>query len=668
MPERCNELTQADGWRPPGFRGFRLQAKARRAIVLIATLAAASGVLLGGQTPLQQTPPTFRGSVEAVQLTVIVTDRQGNPVRGLTEDDFEILENRVARPLTTFAAVDIPIEQGRQPAPAPVASDVLTNDQPQGRLYVIALDVMLPQNALRTRAFLRQFVEKHFGPNDTAAVFAMARGLRDSGQEFTSNPALLLQAIDKFGGSIADEWSAREREKNFIGDFKSLMQYMASLRGGRKALILFSENVPVDAYAVVQARPSQLSGLFSDFDTDFVDALSLATRNSIAIYPIDPRGLTTDLTVAESFNPTDLNTRADLGSLAAVSGGFALTGSNNYTMAFERLVRENSSYYLLGFNSGVEQRDGRFVGVEVRMRRPDLIARSVQGYVSPRGRPREERRPSTVLAATWDAVSSGITTSGLPMRVFAAPFKSGGKDATVAITVEVAGSRLNLVQKDGAYRGVFEVIFAVTDARKKRWPIWRHRAELALKPETYERVSRGAMRVISQMPLPEGRYQLRASAGGAALAGSVVYDLVVPDFREDFSLSGVALTSRQARETFTFSPHKQIDVALPGPPTTAREFAREDTLTLFAEAYENRRKPHTISVTLELRDATGRVLGSHVVERKSADKPTGVSAYAFAPNLSLEDVPPGRYALRVAAASSLDKQQVVIRDVPFSVR
>jgi hypothetical protein len=55
--------------------------------VVIATLAAASGVLLGGQAAPQQTPPTFRGSVEAVQLTVIVTDGAGNPsIRSIRED------------------------------------------------------------------------------------------------------------------------------------------------------------------------------------------------------------------------------------------------------------------------------------------------------------------------------------------------------------------------------------------------------------------------------------------------------------------------------------------------------------------------------------------------------------------------------------------------------
>jgi len=191
---------------------------------------------------------------------------------------------------------------------------------------------------------------------------------------------------------------------------------------------------------------------------------------------------------------------------------------------------------------------------------------------------------------------------------------------------------------------------------------------LALKPETYERVSRGAMRVISQMPLPEGRYQLRASAGGAAVAGSVVYDLVVPDFGEDFSLSGVALTSTQARETFTFSPHKQIDVGLPGPPTTVREFSRDDTLTIFAEAYENRRKPHVITLALTLRDETGRVLGTHVMERKSPGNPKEAPVYAFAPTLSLAEVPPGRYIVRVEARSSLDQRKSVVRDVPVGVR
>lgn len=649
-----------------------------RRIVLIATLAAGSGVLLAGQTRQAQPPdqvPSFRSSIDAVQLTVIVTDAEGRPVAGLTADDFEIFENRLPRPITTFEAIDIPIERRERDLAEP---DVLTNDRPPGRLYVIALDTMTSYSALRARAFLRQFVERHFGPNDTAAVVLTTRGPRNSGQEFTSNPRLLVDAINKFDGGSDDG----DRERSFSSDLRTLMAFMATLRGARKAVIFVTEGVPVDAWQVVNARPARFGGLFSDIDTDFIEALSFATRNNIALYPIDPRGLGIGFT-AEDVPPEDaftrrpetqatLDDRLDMGGLAAVTGGFALIGSNNFEGAFERLVRENSTHYLLGFNSAVEQRDGRYVNLEVRVKRPGLQVRSIDGYVAPRGRPREPRRPPTsaVLATTWDAVASAITTSGVPLRVYAAPFKGKGKEkaATVAITVEVAGSKLNLQEQDGTHRGILEIVFAVTDIKNKRWPIWRHRAELKLRPETYERVSHGAVRVLSQLPLPEGKYQLRASAGGAAAAGSVIYDLEIPDFRDDFSLSGVALTSSQARETFTFSPHRQIDVALPGPPTTAREFSRDDTLTLFAEAYENRKKPHTITLTLALRDEAGRVLGTHVIERKSIDKPKEASVYPFAPTLSLEDVQPGRYALRVEAGSSLDKRKTVSRDVPFSVR
>ena len=638
-----------------------------RVDIRLAALTAAvlaGSVLVAGQGP-QEPAPTFRSSVEAVQLSVIVSDESGNPVAGLREEDFEVLENGVARPITTFAGIDIPIERTERTV---ARSDVRSNDLPPGRVYVIALDAMSATSALRARHFLRQFVEQHFGPNDSASVVLTTRGPRDSGQEFTSDPRLLLSAIDKFGGDGPDEWDARLRERNFAGDFKALMEYMATLRTGRKAIIYMSEGFPLDAFDVVDQQPSWF-GLFSGTEPDFVDALSVATRNNIAVYPVDPRGLTTETTEAESFSTASLDTRTRMSALADVTGGFALVGSNNYNTAFERIVRENSTYYILGFNSAVQKPNGRFVSVEVRVKRPGLQVRTYDGYVSQRDKKRpDQSRPNSVLPAVWDAVSSAIATSGVPMRVSAAPFKGKGKDATVPITLEIAPNRLNLVEENGAYRGVLEVVFVITDASKKTWPVWRHRASLALKPDTYARVNKGALRVLSQLTLPKGRYQIRASAGSVGAAGSVVYDLQVPDFRQDFEMSGIALTSAQTRQTFTFMPHKQIDVGLPGPPTTVREFSRDDVVTVFAEAYENREKVHTVTVTFEVRDQAGKVHGRAVMERKTAEKPKGASAYVFAPSLTLEDVPPGPYVVHLTARSSLDSGKSVTREIPFSVR
>jgi VWFA-related protein len=528
---------------------------------------------------------------------------------------------------------------------------------------------MSPENALRTRHILRQFIETQFRPEDTAAVMLTTIGLRDSGQEFTSDPQLLLRAIDRFDGGNTDQTGipAQAREKNFLGDFKGLMTYMAALPGARKAVVLVTQNIPADPYEVVGYRQGVFGGLFSRIHPDWVDGLSLATRNNIAIYPIDPSGLTTTLAAPESFDSSELDRRMNLRGLAEVTGGFALTNSNGYASAFERLVQENSTYYVLGFASA-EERNGAYTQIDVRVTRPGLQVRTVGGYITPRRDERPPREASGVFAAAWDAARSGLTTSGIPMRVSAAPYRGTGRDATVAITLEMDPTRMNLVEADGAFRGELDIVFVVTDATGRRRPPMRHRASLALKPETYRRISRSAIRVISQLQLPPGRYQLRTSAGGAVLAGSVVYDLDVPDFQKDLVMSGLALSSTHTGDALTVSPHRRIDVSLPAAPTTVREFDTDDALTLFAEVYENRRRPHTVTVTTELRDGTGRVVDSHETMQGTDGAPRATSVYAVSPHLRLAGLPAGRYLLRVEARSSLDREPRSSREIPIVVR
>ncbi len=623
-------------------------------------------IFVAAQQPIpapSQETPTFRALAEAVQVSVVVTDESGRPVSGLTEDDFEISEGGRPAAITTFSAVDIPLERTSTVARE---SDVLSNDGPPGRVYVIAFDDMGATDALRSRHFLRGFIDRYFRPNDSAAVILTTRGLAGTGQDFTRNRALLVESLERFtGGSTAD--SPWMREKNFMGSFLGLVKVMTTLPVARKTLILVSSRIPGDADLVRSARTSRIGRMFSEVNPEFLEAISLATRNNIVVYPIDPAGLTTETTPAGSFDTTAMESRTSLDALAEITGGFALSNSNNYEMAFERLVRESSTYYVLGFNSGAGD-NRRFAPVNVRVRRPGLQVRTVEGYVPEFKKPEEVRRPTTVLAAAWDAVASPLTSSGVNLRLVAMPYKASGKAGNVAVALEVAIDKLGLAQRDGEYHGDLELLFAVTDSKtRRRYPIIRHRATLALKPETYERINARALRVLSELTLPEGKYQLRVSAGGQTIAGSVVYDIEVPNFRENFALSGIALTSADARRTVTVSPPGKMVIAFPGPPTTAREFSRDDALTLFAEAYENRRKPHRVTFSLALRDGAGRILDRLDVARDSDEKPAGPSTYPFSPSLSLADVEPGSYVLEVAAGSSLDRGAVT-RRIPIAVR
>ena len=64
-------------------------------------------VALGLLLAADQTPqrPVFRAGVETVQVDVVVRDRNGQPVHGLTADDFIILDRGKPQEVVTFKAV-----------------------------------------------------------------------------------------------------------------------------------------------------------------------------------------------------------------------------------------------------------------------------------------------------------------------------------------------------------------------------------------------------------------------------------------------------------------------------------------------------------------------------------------------------------------------------------
>ena len=55
----------------------------------------------------QQKPPVFRTRIDLMQLDVTVLDKNGQPVRGLTKDDFTLLEDNWPQTIEGFTAVDL---------------------------------------------------------------------------------------------------------------------------------------------------------------------------------------------------------------------------------------------------------------------------------------------------------------------------------------------------------------------------------------------------------------------------------------------------------------------------------------------------------------------------------------------------------------------------------
>ena len=71
-----------------------------------------------------------------------------------------------------------------------------------------------------------------------------------------------------------------------------------------------------------------------------------------------------------------------LSKLAEYSGGIVVDAKrlNDLSQAFEQIAKELASQYSLGYYSGNQKHDGKFRKVEVRIKKPGMVARTKKGY------------------------------------------------------------------------------------------------------------------------------------------------------------------------------------------------------------------------------------------------------------------------------------------------
>src|SRR5690349_19558067 len=86
---------------------------------------------------------TFKSTVELVQVDVVVIDKNGNTVRGLTAADFNLTDRKKAQTIASFDEASYKRESTAAPAvpmPPDVMPDVIDNQSTPGRLVVMVLD------------------------------------------------------------------------------------------------------------------------------------------------------------------------------------------------------------------------------------------------------------------------------------------------------------------------------------------------------------------------------------------------------------------------------------------------------------------------------------------------------------------------------------------------
>ena len=722
----------------------------RTARFIAASALLALSVPARGQQQGPSTAPTvtFQTEVSYVDVDAIVTDAQGNFVGNLTKNDFQLFEDGKPQKVDMFATVDIPIQPPERFGflNRPVSTDVRTNHNAfAGRVYVLVMDDqdVSPMRSIQTRRQAREFIEKYLGANDAAAV-VYTSGRPDAAQEFTNDRQLLLAAIDKFigrrlrsaaldkldqyyqslsssddpnassdtsgdgsssggstpapigptvtqqgtGGMDVADFERRYRALGVFSTLKNVSDYLATVRGRRKAVILFSEGVD---YPMTDVFGS-MGG--TEVQRALQDTITAAARGNVNFSTIDPRGLVgitsefieiagagvANITTpgGDSSSVTRFDVQQEmlnemrvsqdtLRTIAEETGGFAAVNMNSLTGLYDRIVQANSRYYVLGYYPPSHPRDGRFHKIEVRLNRPGLKVVARKGYASPRGKTPEEKkrdeeaqmareakkgRVNDSSAPLREVLGSPMQQSGLTFSVQAAPFKNTDKQASVALAIEFDGSNLPFKQANGTFANDVELTFYGINEDGKESEGTHSFLRLALKPETMQRVKASGFRVNLRPALPPGRYQLRIGAREDVTGklGSVFYDLRVPDFSKDpLMLSGLLLTSPSTDATPTAQKDAVVEKLLPGAATSRREFLRSDTLSMLAEIYDNSssRQPRQIDTTVRLISESGQdSFVAHDALTNAADVKKW-DVYTYTKDIPLRDVAPGRYLLRV---------------------
>jgi VWFA-related protein len=155
--------------------------------------------LAGARAQTQEKEDVVRVETELVQTDVMVFDKSGRFVDGLTREQFELKVDGQPVPLAFFERISTPLRSGEAaPGAVAAAANAAAASRSKGRTVVFFVDDLhLSLESLNpTRAAITRFIEEEMAPGDLVAIVT-ATGQLGFLQQFTDNKAVLRAAVSR---------------------------------------------------------------------------------------------------------------------------------------------------------------------------------------------------------------------------------------------------------------------------------------------------------------------------------------------------------------------------------------------------------------------------------------------------------------------------------------
>lgn len=482
--------------------------------------------------------------VSIVNVDVIVTDRSGNRVRGLTEADFEILENGKPQPITNFAEYRGEATTRTVQAPGAPAQTTADVAPPQKRTMVVFVDRIAVHGGERKQLFseLKDFLRRNVRPGDAVAIASWAGG-PSTRQDFTGDIAQLESALDRLenerqqrvqgskwdgigaeqalleayyaqvgSGSVGTTSGQYDAAAQIVLDVRrkaraleSMMQIMAGA-GGQKVLVMFTNRFAPDSGA-------EYTGLSNrnniSAESQIARMVATAKANGIRIYPLYAK--IGDMDVADNTGfgaPQSLEQgikqgamrnleAASLTNIANETGGVAGTGIGDLGKLFTSVTEDLSSYYSLAYRA--TEADGRRKRLTVQVKNPAYRVRTRRDVVD---KSNELLIRQRIIASLLEPTK----VEGLPVNVFLAKARVEKGIIHLPLQVRVPVSALTLLPENKKIAGGFSVYVAwagelgtFSDITKQEHPVSLDPAQIKAGDTILHEVEIAATRSVERL-------------------------------------------------------------------------------------------------------------------------------------------------------------------------
>jgi VWFA-related protein len=594
--------------------------------VLAAALVAA--VLPGAAGTAQEPRPTFRSGRDLVSVDVVVRDRNGEIVRDLTAADFEIREdgrvqqvlglsfqeitgNALAPAATAelLAGVEERVAEAATSAPKPItAADVAGR-----RLLVLLFDLssMQPEEVQRAVDSANTFVKEQMSPADMIAVATVSSQL-DVLTDFTGDRGIVAATLAQLSytegtatappdasTAATDEAAAAatevaDEEASELDMFNNDVRLRA-LRTLAEALAPIEQKKAILYFSAGMERSGQ------DNQVELRTAVNSAVRAHVSIYPVDTRGLQaiapggdarqasgrgqslfSGRGVARQFSRLAAS-QDTLTSLAADTGGRAFTDTNDFGEAFDRVRRDLSAYYLLGYSSTNAAKDGRFRRIQVRVKRDGLRVEARAGYFAERDFAHTSRADRETQLQ--EQLFSPVSSTDVPVMVKGGFFRIAADRYYVPISVAVPGHAVPV--KSETEKISLDLLGVVTDEQGR--PLGRMRETLEFPPASGGTLAGKQVLYQSGVTLPPGRFSVkvvvRENTDGRI--GSFEIPLTVPDLKDaPLKVSSVVMSTQLQEGVRGRSQNPLVRDGVQLVPNVTHVVARDQKLFFYYEVYE----------------------------------------------------------------------------------